>query len=651
MTVRGTLDGVIREVLPHEVCHLVVQSQLGYTPQAWISEGFCSLQEQRNYIPATRQNLIEGISIPLPLLFSTTLLNIDRAFASFTQVRPEFHGRKFYDQATSVVDYLVELDGSGSLWALSRAHIKFFKEDPSTSWTKAFQEVYGYNSLKEVQDDWLRWVIANSPRMHKRAEPGEVSVALFGKKFTPVKRVLERIAQRRYDHAGKRMSLAGVRLAYRKSANQRLTATAPGRPAMAMGTNIPMTRVSPIDVNQASRFVQGPGSQLNSQSPRYCEDKNGDGYCDSTSQWVGFPPDAQYQTAIPDQVESNYNITTPPNPTTYGLQGIVSNPIPETPPIPSVSPPPDPMDLGDDPINSLPEPEPDFSIYALKAEEDERHSSLLGKLGGFAKASAVKSIEDRVGLDLKNAKERLASAHELIAGVKKRTDVHGQTLDAHSELHNDHKGRLVSLAKRGVFSALGISENMAGFGMLSIALGVAGWFMRSKHPGEGASRGEDLRVGLSQDLPEAGTDVTLIQKLRTEIEDLKNRPPETVEKILEKPVPGPTQVVEKRVEVPGPTQIVEKLVHVPPPIQPVTVPSQQMTYAVQQPVNPVHAYNPPLPQAPQPQGKKYSLKPQVRKKTTVTEEHTDHELVHLEGAHENHPELTQTNPSLSGFSH
>lgn len=147
MQVDGDWDRIINDVVPHETLHLVLRDHLGFSVPRWMDEGAASTAESDDSIShhemMLRQYLSQGRVPPINMMMTA------REYPS--DVMP------FYSQGVSVSRFLVGKRGANAFVDLARS------QRQSGSWTSAFQQVYGYRSLGEMQTDWMEWVQAGCP--------------------------------------------------------------------------------------------------------------------------------------------------------------------------------------------------------------------------------------------------------------------------------------------------------------------------------------------------------------------------------------------------------------------------------------------------------------------------------------------------------
>ncbi len=142
MEVVGSPERILDSVLPHEVTHTVLATYFGRPLPRWADEGICTTvehdSERRKHEAKLREFLHSRRGIAMNKLFLMTEYPSD--------VLP------MYAQGYSVCQFLIAQNGP-------RSFIQFIGDYMNNpSWTQQVQRHYGYESLAELQDNWLAWV-------------------------------------------------------------------------------------------------------------------------------------------------------------------------------------------------------------------------------------------------------------------------------------------------------------------------------------------------------------------------------------------------------------------------------------------------------------------------------------------------------------
>ncbi len=146
MRVIGSRERLLDSVLPHEVTPTVMATHFGRPLPRWADEGICTTVEhsaERNkHEVKLREYLSNRRGIPMNVLFRLTEYPSDML--------------PMYAQGYSVCRFLIEQSGPRQFIGFLEGYMA------SSSWTDNVQAHYGYDSLKQLQDQWLAWVAQGS---------------------------------------------------------------------------------------------------------------------------------------------------------------------------------------------------------------------------------------------------------------------------------------------------------------------------------------------------------------------------------------------------------------------------------------------------------------------------------------------------------
>lgn len=147
MNVYGRAETLVKDVVPHEVCHAVFASHFLQPLPRWADEGACTTNETPAEKSRHSKSLIEYLrtrrGIPMDRMFAMTAYPQD--------ILP------LYSQGFSVADYLIQQSGK-------QGFVKFLETGlANDDWNAALTQHYN-DKLPEFQDHWLSWVKAGSPR-------------------------------------------------------------------------------------------------------------------------------------------------------------------------------------------------------------------------------------------------------------------------------------------------------------------------------------------------------------------------------------------------------------------------------------------------------------------------------------------------------
>ncbi len=138
-------DGLLTEILPHEIAHALLQHRLGY-PRAlplWLNEGFAVWCEpefsQRRFRRIAQQALRER-----------SLLRVERILAAETY--PGGRINLFYAQSASLVEYLVARRGTATWLRFSES-----LSEPAADVEAALEKHYGIGSAAALGNLWVAW--------------------------------------------------------------------------------------------------------------------------------------------------------------------------------------------------------------------------------------------------------------------------------------------------------------------------------------------------------------------------------------------------------------------------------------------------------------------------------------------------------------
>ncbi|MFO0797367.1 MAG: sigma-70 family RNA polymerase sigma factor [Gemmataceae bacterium] len=157
MELRGTLDQVLKAVLPHEVTHVVLATHFGLPLPRWADEGIAVLSEadveQFNHEVRARELLNAGRAIRLGTLFRMTEYPRDHVVT--------------FAQGHSVCRFLLDRGAAGTRADEPRfargdkepALVAFLTlgmgANTTESWAAAAKGVYGFESIDALEQAWI----------------------------------------------------------------------------------------------------------------------------------------------------------------------------------------------------------------------------------------------------------------------------------------------------------------------------------------------------------------------------------------------------------------------------------------------------------------------------------------------------------------
>lgn len=148
MEIQGTAQRVYDSVLPHEITHMILASYFRRPVPRWADEGAATFTEadpeRKKYQNMLLKFLRTQKGIPLDQLFLMEEYPADPL--------------PLYAQGFSIAEFLIRQRGP--------QYFVYFIErsmEPGASLRKLVLECYGYESLRELQGDWVAWVAEGSP--------------------------------------------------------------------------------------------------------------------------------------------------------------------------------------------------------------------------------------------------------------------------------------------------------------------------------------------------------------------------------------------------------------------------------------------------------------------------------------------------------
>ena len=151
MDIQGTEERVYDSVLPHEITHMILASHFRRPVPRWADEGAAtfteSIAERRKYQKMLIDFLTGQKGIPMDRLFGLQDYPKDKEY-----ILP------LYAQGYSVSEFLIRQRGP--------KYFTYFIQksmERETGWNELIYECYGYETLQELQNDWVTWVGEGSP--------------------------------------------------------------------------------------------------------------------------------------------------------------------------------------------------------------------------------------------------------------------------------------------------------------------------------------------------------------------------------------------------------------------------------------------------------------------------------------------------------
>ncbi len=148
MSIQGTEERIYDSVLPHEITHMILASHFRQPVPRWADEGAAtfteSLAERQKYQKMLLRYLKGQQGIPMDRLFGMDEYPQDPL--------------PLYAQGYSVSEFLIRQRGP--------KYFVYFVEcsmQRKCPWSELIYDCYGYETLQELQADWVAWVADGCP--------------------------------------------------------------------------------------------------------------------------------------------------------------------------------------------------------------------------------------------------------------------------------------------------------------------------------------------------------------------------------------------------------------------------------------------------------------------------------------------------------
>lgn len=145
------MDNFFNTILPHELGHIIFREFIGYGRKLplWVDEGVATYLEEGG----THDSLILARAIASTIFFLDLkeLGGVSRA----NLMMPEI----FYAEAASVIEFLLRTYGSDKFGDFCH-RLKELRENQT--WEAALFDTYKFNSLQEMNDQWVKFLFNNS---------------------------------------------------------------------------------------------------------------------------------------------------------------------------------------------------------------------------------------------------------------------------------------------------------------------------------------------------------------------------------------------------------------------------------------------------------------------------------------------------------
>jgi len=164
-TLEGPIGKIIEDVLPHEICHIVLTERLGRIPPRWADEGMSTLVESQKTISLFESKMLEKLR-PTTIEdgeSTSEAIKTNRLF-QLTDY-PTNSELTLYFQGTSIAKYLVEKENNSDTLSGERKFFNFIEDvmrrernGEINYWSNSVSMHYGFYNLQKLQDAWLEWL-------------------------------------------------------------------------------------------------------------------------------------------------------------------------------------------------------------------------------------------------------------------------------------------------------------------------------------------------------------------------------------------------------------------------------------------------------------------------------------------------------------
>lgn len=154
MKIEGSEERVLDSVLPHEVSHTIFASYFRQPMPRWADEGACTTVEHESERSKQHKMLDEFLRTERGIPFAQMFVMKEYP----KDILP------LYAQGYSLARYLIQQGGRHKFITFLGQGMR------NEQWAVAVRENYGYKSLGELQNSWLKWVGSGSPTLASAGE-------------------------------------------------------------------------------------------------------------------------------------------------------------------------------------------------------------------------------------------------------------------------------------------------------------------------------------------------------------------------------------------------------------------------------------------------------------------------------------------------
>jgi hypothetical protein len=167
MTLRGSAEQILSNLLPHEVTHCVLAAAVGKPVPRWMDEGIAvlaeSADEQTRHDRTCREVLEDGRGL------------------RFRHLLPmkEYPWKElpvFYAQGHTACRFLLTRKSKVQAKSPEQALTRFVTTGMESGWDEAAKAVYGFDDVSELEEAWLAWLhtpesILGAEKPKEKAKP------------------------------------------------------------------------------------------------------------------------------------------------------------------------------------------------------------------------------------------------------------------------------------------------------------------------------------------------------------------------------------------------------------------------------------------------------------------------------------------------
>ncbi len=152
MTIQGSRQRVLDSVLPHEITHMLLASELRQAIPRWADEGAATSVECQSERTRHHEMLLEFLRSNQGIAFNQMFRMTEY---------PRDNPMPLYAQGYALAEYLIQQGGR-------QKYVEYLADGLSDGqWARATREHYGYTDLGVLQNAWVGWVGSGFPRVER----------------------------------------------------------------------------------------------------------------------------------------------------------------------------------------------------------------------------------------------------------------------------------------------------------------------------------------------------------------------------------------------------------------------------------------------------------------------------------------------------